>query len=118
MKRIPKLRYFKTHANAEAYAVKNTYVADEMMVAMSELYHRMNPENEILVEGKEYTNDILPYAYFKYKNKIWPVYDDDAGQQDCIYLEGRFIGAGAYNGYPGSVDYFMYEIDSYLKRSK
>jgi len=70
-------------------------------------------------EKEKYIIDgYAPYAYFEYKGATWPVYDDDSGQCDCIYLDGKWVSGGTYCMYPENVENFTYCITDYLKKQK
>lgn len=57
-----------------------------------------------------------PWAILEYKGDIYPVYNDDYGQQDFIVLDDTSFGGGAYNF---GADYdFIDRIDSWLKEKE
>lgn len=110
MKRIPKLYHFKNDAEKEPYIIKHKEIADSWAVSMNNLYRQMNPDLPELVVGQEYEIEEKPYGYFKYKKQIWPVYDDDPGQQSYIYYKGKCVGGGSWTTYPFDVEYFCFVI--------
>lgn len=117
--RLPKLHYFKKDAQAEKYTIISKQVVDAFDAAMNNnIYRTINPELPELKEGQEIEVKEVPYAYFKHKGKIWPVYDDVPSQQSYIYIDSKFYGAGPFTSYPYDVEYFCYEIDSHIKREK
>lgn len=117
MKRVPKLYYFKKDKDKEPYIIRGKTIVDEFTASLNNgIYRQINPNLPILEVGQEIETKEEPYAYFRYKKQVWPVYDDDPGQQSCIYLDGEWYGAGAYTTYPFDVEYFCYEIDSWMKR--
>lgn len=111
--RIPKVYYFKKDSDKIPYQIKETITVDEMMASINNnIYRKTNPDLPELTVGQQVENIIYPYAYFRYKKQIWPIYDDDAGQQSYIVINGETFGAGAYTVYPYDVMYFTYEIDN------
>lgn len=112
MKRIPKLHYFKNEKEKEPYIIRGKTIADEFTVSLNNnIYRQMNPNLPLIEVGQEIETKEEPFAYFKYKKKVYPIYDDDPGQQTYIYLDGEFIGAGSFTSYPYDVEYFCFEID-------
>jgi len=65
--RIPKVYYFKNEKEKEKHTIKNGSVKE------------------------------VPYAYFRYKKMVWPIYNDDYGQQNYIVVNNHIVGGGAYN---------------------
>lgn len=109
--RFPKLYFFKTEHSKKQYIRSNKKLVDSFDVALNDLYSQSNPNLPKIIEGQEIEVQEIPFAYFRYKNQIWPVYADDPGQQNYIYIGNKSYGAGAFTSYPYDVDYFIYEIN-------
>jgi len=117
-RKIPKLKYFKTKKEQEPYIIKTTAIADEFSVALNNsIYKQMNPNLPEIKVGQEIEVCEEPFAYFKYKGNIYPIYSDDPGQQNYIKLNGEDYGAGSFTSYPYDVEYFIYIIEQ-QKRGK
>lgn len=57
--------------------------------------------------------DGKPLYILKYRGIDIPVYDDDYGQQEVAYFDGKAISGGCYNFFP---EYeFIFYIDRYLE---
>jgi len=100
-------KQFFSEKKLKKYAIEHRFKATAWDVSMSRLYHQINPEYPLMKEGKKYSSLIKPIYYFKYKCKDWPVYEDDAGQCEYIYVNDKTYSAGTYVSYPFSVQYFM-----------
>lgn len=98
--------------------IKGKAIATGFDVSLNNLYRRINPALPEIIEGQEYETVEAPYAYFKYKKQIWPVYDDDAGQCDYIYVNGEAFSAGSFASYPYNVEEFCYIIDKHTRETK
>jgi len=112
--KIPVIKKFINESEKSKYIIKEKMVVDGFTASLSKLYHKMNKKNKILKVGQKITTKSVPYGYFKYKKVIYPVYTDDASQQDLIYIDGEWIGGGNFN--PSPIDEFIYEIDRRRKK--
>lgn len=101
---IPKIHRFENNKEHD-YDIKETREVSDFGKALNELFHQHNHKS------KKQEICWTPYGYFEYKGKIWPVYDDDAGQCDFIYINNEFVSAGSFTPYPYNVEYFIYVID-------
>lgn len=113
MKRYPIERHFKNEQERKKYIIKEEIIADDFYVSLCELYKQSNPKVKIPNIGDKVKMTHIPYWYFKYKGQIWPVYSDDPGQCDDIYINGKWYSGGAYNFYP--IPDFCFYIDTYYK---
>lgn len=95
----------------QEYIIERECIVSGFDAALNDVYRQLYPDLEEMKEGDVAVVKEIPLYYFKYKGRKWPVYDDDAGQQEYIYINGEFVGAGSFTPYPYSVEFFMYKID-------
>ena len=90
-----------TEKDAEKYAYDEDWVADERTVAINNMiYKQMNPDIELLEEGKTYHSHVKACGLLTFGDEKYPVYNDDAGQCEYIRLDGENFSGGAYNFTP------------------
>lgn len=116
--KTPKLIKIKSDKTKAKYTIKETHVATELDITLLDLYRQSNKDIPVINIGDEFESINEPYAYFKYKGVVWPIYDDDAGQCDCIYLNNEWVSGGAFCCYPDNVECFIFQIDNARENKK
>lgn len=110
------INYNLTEEEKEQYSYDEDWTATSMDVSVNELYRQSNPNLEVIEEGKTYHSHIKPCGLLDFNGKIYPVYNDDAGQSEYIRINGNNYSAGAYNMDPAAD--FISTIINYLFEEK
>lgn len=105
-----------TKRQKQKYTYHHTWKADAFAVAMNKNCYGIDIE-----EGKEYTSKIAPWGILTIDNVKYPVYSDDPGQSDYIFIDGEQHSAGSYNFFPeftflhGIINHYFYELEKEIK---
>ena len=90
-----------TEEEEEKYAYDEDWVADGRTVAINNMiYKQMNPDTELLEEGKTYHSHIKACGLLTFGEEKYPIYNDNAGQCEYIRLGNENHSGGAYNFAP------------------
>lgn len=105
-----------TKRQKQKYTYHHVWKADAFAVAMNKNCYGIDIE-----EGKEYTSKIIPWGILTVDNIKYPVYSDDPGQSDYIFIDGERCSAGSYNFSPETtflheiMNHYFYEIEKEIK---